>query len=88
MKVLFMNKFSKYFHPQIYYWLATAPESTAKQNITREQSILIRDLQIYTDYAVVVQAFNLAGDGPKSSVKYQKSKEDCKCQKHFMVTEQ
>ena len=64
---------------QIYYWLATAPESTAKLNITREQSILIRHLNIYTDYAIVVQAFNLAGEGPKSSVRYQKTKEDCKC---------
>ena len=65
------------FFPQIYYWLASSSESTAKQNITREQNVLLRDLEIFTDYAIVIQAFNLAGEGPKSSVIYQKTKEGC-----------
>ena len=45
--------------------------------ITLEQSVLLQELSIWTDYAVVVQAFNLAGEGPKSDVIYQKTKEGC-----------
>ena len=62
---------------QVYYWLATNSESTAKQHITREQSVQLTDLAVYTDYALVVQSFNLAGDGPKSDVVYQKTGEGC-----------
>ena len=62
---------------QVSYWLATSSESTAKQQITREQNVHLLDLAIYTDYAIVVQAFNLAGEGPKSDVVYQKTEEGC-----------
>ena len=62
---------------QVYYWLATSSESTAKQQITREQSVHLTDLVVYTDYALVVQSFNLFGDGPKSDVVYQKTGEGC-----------
>ena len=56
--------------------------------ITLEQSVLLQDLSIWTDYAVVVQAFNLAGEGPKSDVIYQKTKEGCEllCQAELSIT--
>ena len=65
------------FPVQVTCWLATSSESSGKQQITLDQSVLLKDLEIYTDYAIVVQAFNLAGEGPKSDVKYQKTKEGC-----------
>ena len=68
---------------QVSYWLATSLESTAKQQITREQSVHLLDLAIYTDYAIVVQAFNLAGEGPKSDVVYQKTEEGCEYLNNF-----
>jgi hypothetical protein len=63
---------------KISYWRRTDPESTAKQVTKREQSVILVDLDIYTEYAISVQAINLAGEGPKSVVKYEKTLEGCK----------
>ncbi|XP_053380573.1 protein sidekick-2-like [Mercenaria mercenaria] len=60
---------------RISYWRRTDPESTAKQVTKREQSVILVGLDIYTEYAISVQAINLAGEGPKSAVKYEKTLE-------------
>lgn len=42
------------------------------------QEVSLKNLNIFTEYGVVVLAYNLAGDGPNSSVVTNRTKEDCK----------
>lgn len=40
--------------------------------------MILVGLDIYTEYAISVQAINLAGEGPKSQVIFEKTLEGCK----------
>ncbi|KAL5018087.1 hypothetical protein ScPMuIL_003809 [Solemya velum] len=60
---------------KISYWLAKPHAATALYNITRETYFTLTNLEIYSDYAISVLAYNLAGEGPSSNVTYQRTKE-------------
>ncbi|KAL4239205.1 Protein sidekick-2 [Mactra antiquata] len=58
---------------RISYWRRSESEDTAKQVTKREKSVVLTDLDIYTEYAISLQAINLAGEGPRSEIFYQKT---------------
>lgn len=59
----------------MFYWLATADESSAQSVIVREKEALLKDLTTFTMYYITVQAYNLAGEGPKSPPAFSRTKE-------------
>jgi len=47
--------------------------------IVREKQALLNNLHTYTMYAITVQAYNLAGEGPISAAVYNRTKEGSMC---------
>ena len=60
---------------KVAYWLKSADPSTAQLVIVREKQALLNNLHTYTMYAITVQAYNLAGEGPISAAVYNRTKE-------------
>ncbi|OWF40124.1 protein sidekick-like [Mizuhopecten yessoensis] len=55
---------------KIQYWMTMDGLPSAVQIIVREKQALLQSLQIFANYSVTVQAYNLAGEGPKSNIFY------------------
>ncbi|XP_069123043.1 protein sidekick-like [Argopecten irradians] len=55
---------------KIQYWMTADGSGTGVQIIVREKQALLQGLQIFANYSVTVQAYNLAGEGPKSNIFY------------------
>ena len=54
---------------QVYYWVSGHKETTHMQPVSAtEGSTVLQDLQMYTEYAAIVLAYNAAGDGPNTTV--------------------
>ncbi|KAL3875338.1 hypothetical protein ACJMK2_033296 [Sinanodonta woodiana] len=60
---------------KVFFWEASASENTAVQIIIRELQVTLRQLKIYTGYSFTILAYNLAGEGPKSQILYQQTRE-------------
>jgi hypothetical protein len=59
--------------------LKSADPSTTQLVIVREKQALLNNLHTYTMYAITVQAYNLAGEGPISAAVYNRTKEGSMC---------
>ncbi|WAQ96469.1 SDK-like protein [Mya arenaria] len=62
---------------EIAYWLNSSSSDTAKRQAVQasEDSLVIKDLAMYSDYGITVRALNLAGEGPHSPPVHTKTSE-------------
>ncbi|KAJ8305579.1 hypothetical protein KUTeg_016124 [Tegillarca granosa] len=61
---------------KVSFWLTSSavPELSPKM-IVREKQVVLDNLKIFSNYSVQVLAYNLAGEGPKSSIIYGRTRE-------------
>ena len=62
---------------QILYWPENSSVVDAQTKISPDSHFLLGELDTFTMYYMSVQAYNLAGDGPKSLVVSNRTLEGC-----------
>ena len=53
---------------QIFYWREEVPGQHVKTVAATETQAILEDLEMFTEYTLVMLAFNAAGDGPNTTI--------------------